>query len=101
MQFGWKKFPGFTTLGILEDIQKMMTELQCEPEQFKGRIIFTLYEKNEETQKYVLRILLQLRIMLADSCWDVGHFWEMDQRRNGAERILINHMENGTKLLKQ
>ena len=29
-----------TTLGILEEIQKMMTELQCEPEQFKGRIIF-------------------------------------------------------------
>ena len=32
--------PGFTTLGILEEIQKLMTELQCEPEQFKGRIIF-------------------------------------------------------------
>ena len=33
-------FPGFSTLGILEEIQKMMTELQCEPDQFKGRIIF-------------------------------------------------------------
>ena len=40
MGFEWKNFPGFTTWGILEDIQKMMTELQCEPEQFKGRIIF-------------------------------------------------------------
>ena len=31
---------GFTTLGILAEIQKMMTESKCEPEQFKGRIIF-------------------------------------------------------------
>ena len=35
-----ENFPGFTALGILEEIQKMMTELKCEPEQFKGRIIF-------------------------------------------------------------
>ena len=39
MEFEWI-FPGFTTLGILGEIQKYMTELQCEPEQFKGRIIF-------------------------------------------------------------
>ena len=40
MEFEWKNFPGFTTLGILDEIQKMMTELQCEPEQFKARIFF-------------------------------------------------------------
>ena len=39
VEFEWKKFPGFTTLGILEEIQKIMTELRCEPEQSKGRII--------------------------------------------------------------
>ena len=33
-------FPGFTTSGILDEIQKMMTKSKCEPEQFKGRIIF-------------------------------------------------------------
>ena len=32
MEFEWKIFPGFTTLGILDEIQKLMTELQCEPE---------------------------------------------------------------------
>ena len=32
--------PGFTTLQILAEIQKMMTELKCELEHFKGRIIF-------------------------------------------------------------
>ena len=36
-----KIFPGFTLLGILDEIQKTMTtELKCEPEHFKGRIIF-------------------------------------------------------------
>ena len=26
MEFEWKKFPGFTTLGILTEIQKMLAE---------------------------------------------------------------------------
>ena len=33
-------FPGFTTLQILAEIQNMMTETRCEPEQIPGRIIF-------------------------------------------------------------
>ena len=40
MEFEWKIFPGFTTKGILNEILKMMNELQCEPENFKRRIIF-------------------------------------------------------------
>ena len=40
MEFEWKNFPGFATLQILAEIQNMMTEIQCEPEQFPGRIIF-------------------------------------------------------------
>ena len=40
-EFEWKIFPGITALGLLEKIQKIMTDLQCEPEHFKGRIIFT------------------------------------------------------------
>ena len=39
-EFEWKIFPGITTLGLLEKIQNLMTDLQCEPEHFKGRIIF-------------------------------------------------------------
>ena len=31
---------GFTTVGILNEIQQMMTEPKCEPEKFTGRIIF-------------------------------------------------------------
>ena len=40
MEFEWKNFPGFSTLKILAEIQNIMTEIQCEPEQLPGRIIF-------------------------------------------------------------
>ena len=36
IEFEWKIFPGFTTLN---EIQKMMGEVQCDPADFKGRII--------------------------------------------------------------
>ena len=31
MEFEWNNFSGFTTLGILDEIQNMMAELRCEP----------------------------------------------------------------------
>ena len=38
--------------GILEEIQKMMTESRCEPEQFKGRIIFmSMYNDIDWTKR--------------------------------------------------
>ena len=40
IEFECESFPGFTTLQILDEIQKMLTELECEPEHFQGRIIF-------------------------------------------------------------
>ena len=39
--------------------------------------------------------------MLADHRLGVGHCWDLDQRRNGAELILINQMELGTRLLNE
>ena len=58
MEFEWKIFPRFTTLGILDEIQKtMISEFKCEPEHFKGRTIImsmyndTLIGENEETEK--------------------------------------------------
>ena len=38
-EFDWKKFTGFTTLGILEEIQTFLKRIQCEPVHFNGRII--------------------------------------------------------------
>ena len=40
MEFEWTNFPRFTSKGVLDEIQRMMTESKCEPEQFKGRVIF-------------------------------------------------------------
>ena len=40
MEFEWKMVPGFTTVGILNEIRQMMGKLQCEPENFMGRIMF-------------------------------------------------------------
>ena len=39
-EFEWKIIPGFTKLGILEEIQEFLKSFQCEPEHFNGRIIF-------------------------------------------------------------
>ena len=39
-EFEWKIFQGITALGLLEKIQNLMRDLRCEPEHFKGRIIF-------------------------------------------------------------
>ena len=39
-EFEWKIFPGLATVGIFNQIQQMMRELQCEPENFTGRILF-------------------------------------------------------------
>ena len=39
-EFEWKRFPGITTLCLLEKIQSLMTDLQCEPEHLTDRIIF-------------------------------------------------------------
>ena len=39
MDFEWTVFPGFTTLGILDQIQKMMTKSKCEPAHFQGRTL--------------------------------------------------------------
>ena len=39
-EFEWKIFPGITTKGILEEVQKLMKSIQCELEHFNDRIIF-------------------------------------------------------------
>ena len=46
-------------------------------------------------------ILTQLRIMLADFLSVIDHSWDLDQKRNGTELVVISLMEFGTKLLKK
>ena len=94
MEFEWKNFP----VGILDEIQKLMTESKYETEHFKGRT--TLIVENEEREKIVLRTLTELVSMLEDSREDIGHFQGLDRRRNGTELMSANLMDNGTKLLR-
>ena len=88
MEFEWKLFPGFTTLGILEEGQKFMTKLQ-----FKVRIIFTsmyidiVWRERGSTEKCEKKSVT------------VANYARTDQRRNGAELIRVNQMEFGTRLL--
>ena len=79
-EFEWNIFPGITTLGLLEKIQRLMTDWQCEPENLKGRIIFlSIYNdiewKATGTKNNVNTIHRQLRILLANSLAVIGLSW--------------------------
>ena len=39
MEFEWNIFPGFTTLQLVQEIQKLMNKVS-EPEPFQGRLLF-------------------------------------------------------------
>ena len=96
-------FPGFTTLVILDEIQKMMTECvnqsNSKEGSSSGQCTMTLRGQKEDTKKIVLRMLLEFLSMLEDSREDTGHCQGLDPRRNGTEPMSTNLMENGRKLL--
>ena len=109
MEFEWKNFPGFTTLGILIEIQKMMAKLKCEPEQFQGRIIFmsismTLQLYNEffecwNVATYAKRVPLGCWSFLGPGCetkWYGPHVRKPNGEWNRvAEIITVNFAETG------
>ena len=101
-KFEWKTFPGITAFG-LEKIQELLTDLQCEPEQFKYRIIFmsmltTMHGMDKETKKDVNTIHGQLRNMLVNSLAVIGLSCGLEQKRNGKEPTPKNQMDPATKL---
>ena len=57
----------------------------------------TLIGQDEELKKIVLRILSELLSRLEDSRKDIGRLWDLDPRRNAAEPMPTNRMENGIK----
>ena len=102
MEFVCKMFPGFISLGTLEEIQ-ILTELRCELDGSSScQCTTTLYGENEGTLKNC-RILQQLRIVLADSRSDVPFgrlsFLGPASEKNGTELVLISRTEFGTRLL--
>ena len=65
-EFEWTIFPGITALGLLEMIQKLMTDLQCEPEHFNDKIIFmSMYN---DIAWWCKRKYRTIRIQFTDSC---------------------------------
>ena len=87
MELEWKNFPGFTTWGILDEIQKMMTESKCEPEQFQGRIIFmSMYSDIDWTKRGNKEncIASALRVTEYARRFTQG-LWDLDPRRRDTE----------------
>ena len=92
-------------MDLLEKIQSLMKNLQCEPEQFTDRIIsMSMFHdiewgaKGTTEQKGGNTIHREFRIMLADSRAVVGLSLDLDQKRNGTELTLIRPTDLGTKL---
>ena len=98
-EFEWKIIPGITALGFLDKIQKLMTDLQCEPENFKDRIIFmSMYNDIEwkaKGNKDVNTMYRQLRNMLANSLAVSGLSWGLDHKKNATEPTLTNQTDHG------
>ena len=105
-EFEWKIFPGFTTLGILEEIQKLTEGIQCEPEHFNDRIIFMsmkndiAWRENGNTKTCVQNSIEVAKYARRFPCEVVGHSWDLDQKLNGTGPILINQTAIGTELQK-
>ena len=105
MEFVWKNFPGFTTLRILDEIQKMMTrsKVWTRATQRKDHLHVNVqwyWLGKRGKRKIVLRMLTELQSMLEDSRDDIGRFGSLDSRRHSTELMSAHLMVNGTKLLK-
>ena len=100
-----EKFLGFTTFQILAEIQRMMSSMNCNPEPFKGRIIFmSMYNdingEIQTTKKYVLLTPPLWPNMQRNSLYDIGHSSGPDQKRNGTQWAITNPADNLAESLK-
>ena len=104
MEFEWKIFPGFTTVGIFNQIQQMMGELQYEPQNFTGRLIFMsmfndiVWDATGNDELCVKLFFKQLSSMLKDSFAVIGLSQSLDLTRSGTELTIANQMNLGTEL---
>ena len=68
-EFEWKVFPGITTLGLLEKIQSLMRDLQCEPEHLKGKLKPFCSKKPTEFCFCIELIVVCRRAVSEQSLW--------------------------------
>ena len=100
MEFEWKIFQGFTTAGILSEIQKMMTELKCAPEDFHGRIIFMSMFNDivldaKEMKNYVKIIQNELKSTFEDFLAVIGLSLDLVQKKSGTPHTIANQTDAG------
>ena len=103
-EFEWHIFPGITALDFLEKIQKIMTDLQCEPEHFKGRIIFMSMfnddvwdaKGNKEQCEHNSQAVAEYARKFPRGHWSFLAFLEPGSEKHGTEPTLTNQMDPGT-----
>ena len=91
-------------MGILNQIQHMMGELQCEPENFTGRIIFmsmfndVVWDAKGNDELCLNNPKTILNSMLVDSLAVIGLSQGLDLTRSGTELTIANKMDLGIEL---
>ena len=74
-EFVWRIFARFTTIEIMEEIQKFMKSIQCEPEEFEGRIIFmSMFNEIEWRQDDAKCILNSIEVARYAHRFPRGHW---------------------------
>ena len=103
MEFQWTIFPGFTAARTLNQIQQMMGEIQCEPENLSGKIIFmSMFNDIVWNAKGNDEICVNTSKIIKEYAerFPRGHglSWGLDRKRSGTELTITNQMDLGTEV---
>ena len=90
-------------LQVLLEIQKLMTDLDCEPEPFQGRIIHVDVQRHR-TGRSAQQTSMSCKLHLVAECAKkfslvIGHSSDQGQKRNVMRQKLSGLDENGTESL--
>ena len=97
----WNIYPGFTTLQLVQEVQKFMNKMS-EPEQFQGRLIFLSMFKDiiwwiETLKRNVL--LMPHLCLYSQNQQDIGHSSDLDRKQSDIPPTTKDYKENGIESL--
>ena len=103
MEFEWNIFPGFSTLELVREVQKVMSNMG-EPEQFQGRIIFmSMFDDiicgNKDNATECMLIPHLCLYSQKNFQQDVGHSSDLGQKQSGTLLTTKDQEENGIESL--
>ena len=88
-------FPGFSTLSILQEIQKDLEEKNIQPENFEDRIIFmSMTFCGKQMMRIASRTLRKSRTTRRNSFQDIGPFLVAGRKRDGTATLTL-HKDSG------